>query len=480
MMGAPATGERVPRSRISPVRRPGRGAAGAACAAGVARKRISKRAGRTPLCHSTPGPRRRRRRRRCRCRFRCPAGCSLRAPGPRDTSERVAPRVYVVDDDALVTESLGTALRLETDWEVATFNDARVALAEMDGAPPDVVLSDLKMPALPGIAFLGKVRERFPTAVLLLLTGYADKESAIRAINEVGIWQYVEKPWDTADLLLTIRQGLERRDLVGTLHRTNAELEGRVREVEAAHQRLVASERMAAVGRVAAGLAHELGNQLALVGYAEAIAARTEDRKVKQFAEVIVAAQRRLAAMVDELKDFARGTDEEYAREPADVAGVVEEALQILRFDRELTGRKLRPHLRARPLGRIHRGKIMQVVINLVRNAAQASEIGDEVEIAIAEEDGGTLLKVSDRGTGMSAAVQARLGEPFFTTKERGSGLGLGISRRIVEEHGGRLVVRSEAGVGTEVSVWLPGLEVAATATETETETETGTGTGTA
>ena len=68
---------------------------------------------------------------------------------------------------------------------------------------PDVVLSDFKMPGMDGLAFLARVRAAYPDAVLILLTGYADKESAIRAINEVGIWQYVEKPWDLGELLLS-------------------------------------------------------------------------------------------------------------------------------------------------------------------------------------------------------------------------------------------------------------------------------------
>jgi signal transduction histidine kinase len=392
---------------------------------------------------------------------------ALRAIAQRGTHGAMAPRVYVVDDDALVTESLGVALRLETDWEVRAFNDPRQALAAMDDAPPDVVLSDLKMPVWNGIAFLAKVRERFPDSVRLLLTGYADKDSAVRAINEVGVWQYVEKPWDTADLILKIRRGMERRILDDELRRANAELGRRLVELEAAHQRLVASERMAAVGRVVSGLAHELGNQLALVGYAEAIAARTEDRKVKQFAEVIVSAQRRLTAMVDELKDFARGPSEigaHYPREPGDLASVVEEALSILRFDRELTGRKLRPRFAARPLARMHRGKIMQVVINLVRNAAQASPLGGEIEIVLEQRGLSAALAVIDHGAGMSADVQARLGEPFFTTKGGGSGLGLGISRRIVEEHGGHLEIRSATGAGTTVTVVLPGLDERAAA----------------
>jgi signal transduction histidine kinase len=367
--------------------------------------------------------------------------------------------VYVVDDDKLVTDSLSRALELETDWKVRAFNDGAHALEAMASMPPDVVLSDFKMPGMDGIAFLRKVRAAFPDAVLMLLTGYADKESAIRAINEIGIWQYVEKPWDLGDLLVKMRQGLERRELVDELKRKNRDLEGRLAELERAHDELVRSERLAAVGRVASGLAHEIGNQLALVGYAEAIrdrAQKSADPEVAEFADVIVSAQRRLAGLVEEIKDFARGAAAQYVREPGDLATAVEEALGILRFDADVKTRQLRLDVKERPIVRLHRGKIAQVVVNLVRNAAQASTANGEVEVRVEQSEGEARVVVRDHGSGMAEEVIRRLGEPFFTTKERGSGLGLGISRRVVDEHGGSIEFASQPGQGTSVTVRLP------------------------
>lgn len=360
--------------------------------------------------------------------------------------------VYVVDDDPLVTESLGAALRLETPYEVETFTSGAAALAAMPSRPPDVLITDFKMPGLDGLALLRAVRQAHPDAVLMLLTGYADKESAIRAINEVGIFQYVEKPWDLKDLLLKIRLGLERRDLTV-----------RLRE---AQERLIDAERFAAVGRVVSGIAHEIGNQLALVGYADAIRRKVGDTdpEIAEFAEVIVAAQKRLAAMVSEIRDYSRASVEG-ARglplEPADVAATVEEALSILRYDHDVKERRLVKHLGARPLARLHRHKFTQVVINLVKNAAQATSPGDAIEIALEDDAaaGEVRLVVADRGVGMTPEVLSRLGEPFFSTRgERGTGLGVGICMRIVAEHGGTMKYDSAPGQGTRVTVTLPAL----------------------
>src|SRR5262249_33823811 len=144
---------------------------------------------------------------------------------PRECYVDHVPVVYLVDDDPLVTESLGTALRLETPHDVHTFGSGREAVDSMAAHPPDVVITDFKMPGMDGLALLRIIRRARPDAILMLLTGYADKESAIAAINEVGIYQYVEKPWELADLLLKLRAGLERQELTRELTRERAELE---------------------------------------------------------------------------------------------------------------------------------------------------------------------------------------------------------------------------------------------------------------
>ena len=125
--------------------------------------------------------------------------------------------IVIVDDEEMVLTSLNAYLTLETEYNVESFTDAEEALVYMDDTPVDVVISDYLMPKMNGIQFLGKAKELQPESSRILLTGHADKQSAIEAINKVGLFQYIEKPWDNAALLLVIRNGSERTQLLRSL-----------------------------------------------------------------------------------------------------------------------------------------------------------------------------------------------------------------------------------------------------------------------
>lgn len=135
------------------------------------------------------------------------------------------PTVLVVDDEELVTVSLRNLFLLQSDYRVVTHTSPLAALAAAKGTPVDLVITDYLMPEMDGITFLSRLREIQPQAVRVLLTGYADKENAIRAINSVGLYQYIEKPWDNDHLLVVIRNGLEKRALVRALEDKIAELD---------------------------------------------------------------------------------------------------------------------------------------------------------------------------------------------------------------------------------------------------------------
>jgi DNA-binding NtrC family response regulator len=125
--------------------------------------------------------------------------------------------IVIVDDEEMVLTSLKAYLSLETDYDVHTFSSAQEAIAFLRTHEVDLVISDYLMPEMDGITFLARARELHPEAPRIILTGYADKENAIKGINEVGLYQYIEKPWDNDDLRLIIRNGLEKRRLLSKL-----------------------------------------------------------------------------------------------------------------------------------------------------------------------------------------------------------------------------------------------------------------------
>ncbi|WP_373531263.1 ATP-binding protein [Vampirovibrio sp.] len=132
--------------------------------------------------------------------------------------------LFIVDDEMMVTASLQTMLTLETGHRIHCYNNPLEALEKVLTLLPDVVISDFSMPGMDGIHFLREVKRLLPEATLILLTGYADKENAIEAINTVGIYRYIEKPWDNEDLKISIANGLERSYLVGDLKQSVQDL----------------------------------------------------------------------------------------------------------------------------------------------------------------------------------------------------------------------------------------------------------------
>ncbi len=158
--------------------------------------------------------------------------------------------ILVVDDDRLITTTLHMLITTMLKHRVVTSNNPAEALRlpELAEQNIDLVISDFMMPEMNGFEFLLKVKDICPKAVSILLTGYADKENAIRSINEVGIYYYLEKPWDNTGLLKIIRNGLEKAELTESLkckiielEQLNETLEEKVAERTASVTRLMDS-----------------------------------------------------------------------------------------------------------------------------------------------------------------------------------------------------------------------------------------------
>jgi len=154
-----------------------------------------------------------------------------------ERSTQPAPVVVLVDDEPMITAAMASFLELVTDFEVLTFDSPDDALAAVRSRPVDVVVSDFLMPRLNGIELLTAIKEFDPEIPRILLTGYADKENAIRSINEVGLYQYLEKPLDNELLLMSLNNGIRQRSVQRALRDKMHELEHTLRQRDELHAR---------------------------------------------------------------------------------------------------------------------------------------------------------------------------------------------------------------------------------------------------
>jgi two-component system sensor histidine kinase HydH len=231
-----------------------------------------------------------------------------------------------------------------------------------------------------------------------------------------------------------------------------------VRQVErdAMTARLREAEQLAQVGQLAASLAHEVKNPLAGISGAIQVM-RTNLKPTDPHWPVLGEVLRQINRLDRSVKDllvFARPKPPQYQR--CDVPRTVERVLDLLRKEPEFERIRFEyslPH--AFPTIAADEHQLEQLLMNLLLNAAQASAPGGVVRLSAAAHDSSVQIVVQDRGCGMTGEVLRRAFEPFYTTKARGTGLGLPICRKIVEAHGGTIGVQSSPGQGTTVTVEL-------------------------
>ncbi|MEQ9500860.1 MAG: ATP-binding protein [Deltaproteobacteria bacterium] len=266
-----------------------------------------------------------------------------------------------------------------------------------------------------------------------------------------------------ADLLSvtasTVGVALHNLRLADAREATIRALERAQEELLATQSRLVRSEQMAAIGRLATGIAHEVKNHLSPFMLAEMIAKKyPEDGQIQMASEMMLEAQQHILDLVQEIRTFVSGSPKEVVREPADLAQVVEGVVRFMKCDAVVKRTEVVVQIESRPVIMLDPKGLRQVLINLIKNAADALEgSGGKIEVGVAERGDRALLVVRDNGRGMPPDVQAKVFEPFFTTKgERGLGLGLDISKKIVEAHGGTMTLTSEVGAGTTFRIELP------------------------
>ena len=359
--------------------------------------------------------------------------------------------LYVDDelDNLIVFEAT-----FESTYNVHTANSAAKALDLLGRQSFPVVVADQRMPGMTGAELFEVMRRKYPHTRRVMLTGYADSKAMLDAINQGQVYYFLKKPWERHDVFSVLARAIEAYDLaVVNMALTD---------------RLVAIDRCAALGRSAARIAHEMGNQLSMLPLLELIEEQyAEHDDLMQTAAMARQTYDRLVQLVEEVKAFVRCEQSTIELQPLALAELMHELMAFLRYDNTLPHGKISLRVNVEPSIKGHAVKLQQVLINLVKNAAHAIRDRDQGQIMLelGVKQSNAVITVRDNGCGMTPDVAERIWEPFFTTKgDEGNGLGLDIVKGIVEAHGGQIHCQTTAGVGTTFTLQFPLLQSQAAA----------------
>lgn len=381
--------------------------------------------------------------------------------------KRGAPKVLVADDEPDMLRFLRS--QLAPHFQIIEAVDGNQAFEKACQFLPDIVLLDMMMPEKDGLQVCRELRGRTSTKriPIVLLTARADEETKLQSLA-AGASDFLAKPFSTTELHVRIKNLIDSHEYQRQLTKQNQILEATLEQLKETETQLVQSEKLASLGRMSAGIIHEINNPLNFAKTATHMLRRqagqlpAEDREefddtVKDIEEGID----RVRVIVSDLRSFTHPNTEMF--EDVSVRNLVTSTLRFLshewkdkvdivqNFDEE-----------ASVWGNRH--QLIQVLINLVQNAIDAlkkkSFTTDKPRIEIAGLYQGEkfLLVIRDNGPGIAPENISRIFDPFFTTKDVGEGMGLGLSicYRILEAHGGRITVKSEIANFCEFTLEFP------------------------
>ena len=410
--------------------------------------------------------------------------------------EQPLEQILIVDDDPAVRDLFAFCLESRYNCiEAASVPEALERISEMNF---ELIVTDFMMPELTGIDLLERVTEISPDTMVVMVSGAGDPLSGLEAVLR-GAFDYLTKPCDLNDLELTVERALAHRRLRLEARRYKLDLEKRNRqlahgkaELERMQAQIIHHEKMASLGQLAAGVAHEInnpvgfiyGNLSVLKQYIEElrelldyydnaelngeVAAGAEAIKRRINSEIMLKnltlliedchdGAQRISDIVRNLRTFSRLDEAAFSK--TNIHEGINSTVRLLSRYYSAGNIKLRRDYADLPLIDAFGGQLNQVWLNLLVNAAQAVGTDNgEVAIETLIEKEFVSVKISDTGDGIAPEHLNRIFEPFYTTKTvgEGSGLGLSISFGIIAQHGGTIEVESDPNVGTSFTVRLP------------------------
>ena len=349
-------------------------------------------------------------------------------------------KILILDDDKLVTKTLTLLLNAQTDYDVCAFNSPIEALAYIKENEIDLIISDFLMPEMDGIAFLSEVKKVKPAITTILLTGYADKENAIKAINEVGLYKYIEKPWDNDELLINIKNGLERSKLVETV-KMQKEIERLRNDFIATLTHDLRTPLLAAIQTLEFFLDGTLGDI---------------SEKQSKFLNTMLHSNQDMLGLVNALLEVYRYEAGNYIlnKDNFDFSDLIKRCVQEVGALLEKKNITLNMNVPENIKIYGDKQELRRVVANFLGNAIVHTNQGGNVIVAVSDAGDMTEFSVTDNGSGIPKEDAAKLFNRFSqgTSKKRstGTGLGLYLSRQIIEAHDGEIGLESEVDKGSK------------------------------
>jgi len=404
-------------------------------------------------------------------------------------------RILIVDDEEPVRRLF--AEHLGDTFECSTAASAEEALAMLALQTYALVISDMIMPGRNGVELLREITMRYSETAVIMVSG-VDRPQRVRDALRVGAFDYLIKPCELDVLTLSVERALERRCLQRTariykdhLESQNLELASRQRELERLHAQLVHTEKMASLGKLSAGIAHELnnpagfvyGNMDLLQGYIQELSRLFEgydklvlpeesalfvselkkeigyERLTGDLNSIIADCRegaQRICDVVTNLRLFSRL--DEAALKSINIHEGIDSTIRLLSSYYVNGHVVLKRAYTELPPVVCYASQLNQVWMNLLVNAAQAVGSEGEVTISTKTDQDSVVIAISDTGSGIPEDELSRIFDPFFTTKPVGEGTGLGLSTSygIVERHRGTISVVSEVGKGSTFTVRIP------------------------
>ncbi len=392
---------------------------------------------------------------------------SLRRAPDLTHGARNAPIVLIADDEPDMLRFLKS--QLAGRFRVIEAVDGRQAIENASQYQPDLILVDMMMPEKDGLQVCQELRSRTNTQniPIILLTARADEETKLAALS-AGASDFLSKPFSTTELHVRVKNLIDSHLWQGKLSRQNQILEATIEQLKETESQLVQSEKMASLGRLSAGIIHEINNPL---NYAKTglFTLRKQgqalpEEKREMFNDVLKDIEEgvnRVKTIVSDLRTFTHPNPRDMG--DVDLRKLTESALRFMGPD-FATKINLEQTVPENVIVRGNVNKLLQVLINLLQNSfdsLQRKEFPEgrpTVRITTTEVDGKIQFSVRDNGLGIKPGVMDKIFEPFFTTKDVGEGMGLGLSicYRVMEECGGRIFARSAPGEYCEFILEFP------------------------